>query len=93
MSYLQKPQGTGEAAPGSRTLSRKVAKYRAGLSAFARLSEAGTELSCGKVGGLLGTRSAKGIGAPLFRTRDTLFAAGIRMDEAAMRRTVGGRNV
>ena len=33
------------------------------------------------------------IGAALSGTRDTLFAAGIRMDEAAIRRTVRGRSV
>ena len=60
---------------------------------LARLSEVGTEISSGEVGALLGTRSVKGIGAALSRTRDTLFAAGIRMEEAAIRRTVRGRSV
>ena len=60
---------------------------------FARLSEDGTELLSAEVGALLGTRSVKGIGAALSGTRDTLFAAGIRMDEAATRRTVRGRSV
>ena len=60
---------------------------------LARLSEAGTELSSGEVGALLGTRSVKGIGAALSGTRNTLFAAGIRMEEAAIRRTVRGRSV
>ena len=46
-----------------------------------------------EVGALLGTRSVKGIGAALSGTRDTLSAAGIRMDEAAIRRTVRGRSV
>ena len=70
-----------------------MARYWAGLPLLARLSEAGTELSSGEVGALLGTRSVKGIGAALSGTRDTLFAAGIRMDEAAIRRTVRGRSV
>ena len=38
-------------------------------------------------------RLRKGIGAALSRTSDTLSAAGIRMDEAAIRRTVRGRSV
>ena len=60
---------------------------------LARLSETGTELSSVEVGALLGTRSVKGLGAALSGTRDTLFGAGIRMDEAAARRTVRGRSV
>ena len=72
---------------------REVARYWTGLSVFARLSEDGTELSSAEVGALLGTRSVKGIGAALSGTRDTLLAAGIRMDEAAIRRTVRGRSV
>ena len=63
------------------------------LPLLVRLSEAGTELSSGEVGALLGTRTVKGIGAALSGTWDTLFAAGIRMDEAAIRRTVRGRSV
>ena len=70
-----------------------MARYWAGLPLLVRLSEAGTELSSGEVGALLGTRSVKGIGAALSGTRDTLFEAGIRMDEAAIRRTVRGRSV
>ena len=77
----------------SGTHDREVARYWAGLRLLVRLSEAGTELSTGDVGALLGTRSVKGIGAALSGTRDTLFAAGIRMDEAAVRRTVRGRSV
>ena len=46
-----------------------------------------------EVAALLGTRNVKGIGAALSGTRNTLSAAGIRMDEAAMRRTVRGRSV
>ena len=53
-----------------------MARYWAGLPLLVRLSEAGTELSSGDVGALLGTRSVKGIGAALSGTRDTLFAAG-----------------
>ena len=70
-----------------------MARYWAGLPLLARLSEAGTALSSAEVGALLGTRNVKGIGAALSGTRDTLFAAGIRMDEAAIRRTVRGRSV
>ena len=46
-----------------------------------------------EVGALLGTRNVKGIGAALSRKRDTLSVAGIRMEEAAIRRTVHGRSV
>ena len=46
-----------------------------------------------EVAALLGTRNVKGIGAALSGTRNTLSAAGIRMDEAAIRRTVRGRSV
>ena len=46
-----------------------------------------------EVAALLGTRNVKGIGAALSGTRNTLCAAGIRMDEAAIRRTVRGRSV
>ena len=60
---------------------------------LARLSEARTELSSMEVAALLGTRNVKGIGAALFRTRNTLPAAGIRMDEAPIWRTVRGRSV
>ena len=70
-----------------------MARYWAGLPLFARLSDVGTELWSMEVGALLGTRSVKGIGAALSGTRDTLSAAGIRMDEAAIRRTVRGRSV
>ena len=77
----------------SGTDHREVERYWAGLPLLVRLSEAGPELSSGEVGALLGTRSVKGIGAALSGTRDTLFAAGIRMDEAAIRRTVRGRSV
>ena len=58
-----------------------------------KLLQLGTELSSGEVGALLGTRSVKGIGAALSGMRDILFAAGIRMDEVAIRRTVWGRSV
>ena len=84
-------EGRGRSLSG--TDHREVARYWAGLPLLVRLSEAGTELSSGEVGALLGTRSVKGIGAALSGTRDTLFAAGIRMDEAAIRRTVRGRSV
>ena len=84
-------EGRGRSLSG--TDLREVARYWAGLPLLVRLSEAGTELSSGEVGALLGTRSVKGIGAALSGTRDTLFAAGIRMDEAAIRRTVRGRSV
>ena len=84
-------EGRGRSLNG--TNHREVARYWAGLPLLVRLSEAGTELSSGEVGALLRTRSVKGIGAALSGTRDTLFAAGIRMDEAAIRRTVRGRSV
>ena len=77
----------------SGTHDREVARYWSGLILLARPSEVGTELLSGEVGALLGTRSVKGIGAALSGTRDTLFTAGIRMDEAAIRRTVRGRSV
>ena len=84
-------EGRGRSLSG--TDHREVARYWAGLPLLVRLSEAGTELSSGEIGALLGTRSVKGIGAALSGTRDTLFAAGIRMDEAAIRRTARGRSV
>ena len=77
----------------SGTHDREVARYWAGFPLLARLSEAGTELSSMEVAALLGTRNVKGIGAALSGTRNTLSAAGIRMDEAAIRRTVRGRSV
>ena len=77
----------------SGTQDREVARYWAGLPLLARLSDAGTKLWSMEVGALLGRRSVKGIGAALSGTRDTLSAAGIRMDEAAIRRTVRGRSV
>ena len=84
-------EGRGRSLGGAH--DRKVARYWAGLPVPARFSEDAAELSSGEVGALLGTRSVKGIGAALSGTRDTLFAAGIRMDEAATRRTVRGRSV
>ena len=71
----------------------EVSRYWAGLRVLARLSETGMELSSEDVSALLGTRSSKGIGAALSGTRNTLFAAGIRLDEAMVRRTVRGRSV
>ena len=68
-------------------------RYWAGLSVLDRLAEAGAELSSGEVGALLGTKSVKGIGAALSGSRNTLFGAGIRMEEAAVRRAAGGRSV
>lgn len=65
----------------------------AGLSVFVRLVEEGTELSSPEVATLLQTRNVKGIGASLSGTRRTLSAAGIRMEEAVVRRTVRGRSV
>ena len=77
----------------SGTPDREVARYWGGLSLLVRLSQAGTELSSEEVGALLGTRNVKGIGAALSGTRGTLRGAGIRMEEAAIRRTVRGRSV
>ena len=84
-------EGQGRALSG--THDRQVARYWAGLPLLARLSEAGTELSSMEVAALLATRNVKGIGAAFSGTRNTLSAAGIRMDEAAIRRTVRGRSV
>ncbi len=70
-----------------------LARYWAGLPLLVRLAQGGTELSSESVGAILGTRSVKGIGAALSSTRFTLRAAGIRMEEAAVRRTVRGRSV
>ena len=76
----------------SGTPDREVARYWAGLSLLAQLSQAGTELWSEEVGALLGTRNVKGIGAALSGTRGTLCRAGIRMEEAVIRRTVRGRS-
>ena len=70
-----------------------ISKIWAGLPLLVRLSDPGTELSSAEVAGILGTRSVKGIGSVLTGTRRTLYRAGIRMDEAASRRTVRGRSV
>ena len=68
--------------------------YRwAGLAVMERLSETGAGLASEEVGGLLGTRSVKGVGAALSGTRSSLAEAGIRFDEAVVRRTVRGRSV
>ena len=91
LGAVRSREGRGRSLSG--TDDREVARYWAGLPLLARLSEAGTALSSAEVGALLGTRNVKGIGAALSGTRDTLFAAGIRMDEAAIRRTVRGRSV
>ena len=77
----------------SGTSDREVARYWAGLSLLVRLSQAGTELSSEEVGALLETRNVKGIGGALSGTRGTLGAAGIRLEEAAVRRPVRGRNI
>ena len=68
-------------------------RHWAGLSVFAPLVEDGTELSSPEVATLLQTRNVKGIGASLAGTRRTLSGAGIRMEEAVVRRTVRGRSV
>ena len=77
----------------SGTLDNGVARYWAGLPLLARLAQAGTALSSEEVGSILATRSVKGIGAALSGTRGTLAAAGIRLEEAAVRKTVRGRSV
>ena len=77
----------------SGTPDREGARYWAGLPLLVRLSQAGTELSSEEVGELLGTRNVKGIGAALSGTRGTLSSAGIRLEEAAVRRTVRGRSI
>ena len=77
----------------SGTPDSDVARYWAGLSLLERLAQGDMELSSEEVGALLGTRSVKGIGAALSGTRDTLGRAGIRLEEAAVRRTVRGRSI
>lgn len=72
---------------------RGVSRYWAGLSVLARFCEADTEISSEEVRKLLGTRSVKGIGAALSGTRNTLYAAGIRLDEVTVRKTVRGRSL
>ena len=70
-----------------------IATYWAGLPVFARLVEGGAELSSPEMAELLGTRSVKGIGASLSGTRRALSGAGIRLEEAVVRRTVRRRSV
>lgn len=83
----------GRSVTLNRLRDRGVSRYWAGLSVLARLSEADTEIPSGEVQKLLGTRSVKGIGAALSGTRNTLYAAGIRLGEATVRRTVRGRSL
>ena len=77
----------------SGTPDNDLARYWAGLTLLDRLAQDGTELSSEDVCAMLGTRSVKGIGAALSGTRQTLRAAGIRMEEAAARRTVRGQSI
>ena len=70
-----------------------ITRIWAGLPLLIRLSEPGAELSSAEVAAIVGTRSVKGIGSVLSGTRRTLSRSGIRMDEAAARRTVRGRRV
>ena len=70
-----------------------LTRYWSGLAILERLSEAGTELTSEEAAAFLGTRSVKGIGAALSRTRLSLGEAGIRLDETVRRRTVRGRSV
>lgn len=70
-----------------------LAHHWAGLAILVRLSETGTGLTSEEVGRILGTRSVKGVGAALSGTRFSLDQAGIRFDEAVLRRTVRGRTV
>lgn len=70
-----------------------LVRHWAGLAVLERLLEAGTGLTSEEVGSLLGTRSVKGVGAALSGTRFSLDQAGIRFDEAVLRRTVRGRTV
>ncbi|MXY34754.1 MAG: hypothetical protein F4Y60_11840 [Boseongicola sp. SB0664_bin_43] len=71
----------------------ELARHWAGLPLLVRLAQEGTELSSETVATILGARSVKGIGASLSGTRFTLGTAGIRMEEATVRRTVRGRSV
>ena len=66
------------------------ARYGAGLELLARLAETGSALSGEEASDLLGTRTAKGIGAAFSGTGMSLGRAGIRPDEAVCRRTVSG---
>ena len=70
-----------------------VEHYWAGLSLLERLSVPGAELSSEDVCSLLGGQSVKGIGAALSGTRGALSVAGIRMDEAVVRKTVRRRSL
>lgn len=70
-----------------------LTRYWAGLFLLDRLAQDGAGLSSEDVCAMLGTRSVKGIGAALSGTRQTLRAAGIRMEEVAVRRTVRGRSI
>ena len=70
-----------------------ISRYWAGLGILERLSETGTGLTSEEVSAILRTRSVKGIGAALSRTRFSLGEAGMRLDEAVRRRQVRGRTV
>ena len=76
---------------------RKLAAFWIGLEILDRLAstEAGAEegLTSAEVAEMLGVRNAKGIGQGLLRTRFSLDQAGIRLDEAVRKRSVGGRTV
>ena len=66
----------------------EAARYGAGLELLARLSETGSALSGEEASDLLGTRTAKGIGAAFSGTSMSPERAGIRPGEAVGRRTV-----
>ena len=68
---------------------RRVHEW-AGLPLLVRLS-GGDVLSSEDVRALLGARSVKGVGVALSGTARTLRRSGIRMEEAALRKTVRGR--
>ena len=68
-------------------------RYWAGLGILEELSETGKGLTSEEVSNILGTRSVKGIGSALSRTKISLAEAGIRIDETVRRRSVRGRTV
>ena len=67
--------------------------YWLGLGVLEELSRSPDGLTSEQVSAILGTRSVKGIGAALSRTRWSLELLGIRLDEVLRRRTVRRRSV
>ena len=69
-----------------------LGRYWAGLELLERISGTGATLTSDEVAAILGTKSVKGIGAALSGTRLLLERAGIRLEEALLRRTVRRRS-